>query len=30
VFATAPFGGTLTLTGIVGGATITHELPLTP
>ena len=30
VFATAPFGGTLALTGIVGGATVTHELPLTP
>ena len=29
VFATAPFGGTLTLTGITGGATLTHELPLT-
>lgn len=30
VFATAPFGGSLTLSGVVGGTTVTHDLPLTP
>lgn len=30
VFATAPFGGTLTLDGTLAGAPVTHELPLTP